>query len=73
MTYELQSTSTFDKWLKNLKDKTSKQKLLARLERAKNGNFGDYKNIENNLYELRFFFAGGFRIYYTIKNGKVIL
>ncbi len=39
------------------------------------GNFGEYKKIKNtqNLYELRFDFGPGYRIYYTIQNGFIVL
>jgi putative addiction module killer protein len=50
-----------------------KRKVLARLDRLKNNNFGDYKRIDNNLFELRFFFGSGLRIYYTIRNKHIIL
>lgn len=73
MTYELQSTPTFDKWLAKLKDATTRNRLLARLDRIETGNFGDFKQIDNNLFELRFFFGSGLRIYYTIRNGQVVL
>jgi len=73
MTYELQSTPTFDKWLTKLKDASIRNRLLVRLDRIETGNFGDFKQIDNNLFELRFFFGGGLRIYYTIRDGKVVL
>jgi len=73
MTYELCSTPTFDKWLAKLKDASTRNRLLARLDRIETGNFGDFKQIDNNLFELRFFFGSGLRIYYTIRNGQVIL
>ena len=73
MGYEISSTPVFDKWLKGLKDRTTKNKVLARLDRIENGNFGDFKPLGNALFELRFFFGGGLRIYYTILNGRVVL
>jgi putative addiction module killer protein len=73
MTYGLQSTPTFDKWLAKLKDVSIRNRLLARLDRIETGNFGDFKQIDNSLFELRFFFGGGLRIYYTIRDGKVVL
>ena len=73
MTYELQSTPIFDKWLAKLKDATTRNRLLARLDRIETGNFGDFKQVDNNLFELRFFFGSGLRIYYTIRNGQVVL
>lgn len=73
MKYEITSTFFFDKWLKGLKDRTTRNKVLARIDRVQNGNFGDFKSLGNNLFELRFFFGGGLRIYYTIRNHQVVL
>lgn len=73
MIYELRSTETFDKWLASLKDRSVKNRLMARLGRVENGNFGDFKQVGGNLYELRFFFGGGLRVYYTVRDGRVVL
>ena len=59
-------------WLKSL-DGTMRKRVLLRLDRLKNGNFGDYKQINDDLYELRFKFGTGYRIYYTIQNDTIIL
>lgn len=73
MNYEIISTYSFDKWLKGLKDRTMRNKILARIDRVQNGNFGDFKSLGSDLFELRFFFGGGLRIYYTIRNRQVVL
>jgi putative addiction module killer protein len=73
MKYELQSTRTFNHWFSKLKDRTVKNQLLSRLARVENGNFGDAKALATNLYELRCFFGGGIRVYYTLRNQRVIL
>lgn len=72
MKYELQSTQTFSRWLSCI-DQTVKNQLLSRLARVENGNFGDHKAILSNLYELRCFFGGGLRVYYTMRRQKVVL
>lgn len=59
-------------WLKNL-DTTVRKRILLRLERLKDGNFGDYKQISEYLYELRFDIGAGYRIYYTIENETIVL
>jgi putative addiction module killer protein len=73
MKYQLQSTKTFNNWLTGLKDAVSRNKVLSRLDRVSNGNFGDHKSIDANLYELRFSFGAGLRIYYTIRQSQVVL
>ena len=73
MKYKLRSTKQYDKWFSKLKESTVKIRILARLDRIENGNFGDFKQISPSLFELRFFFGVGLRIYYTIQNSKVVL
>jgi len=73
MKYEITSTKQFDKWFSRLKDSSVKIRVLGRLNRIENGNFGDFKQINPNLFELRFFFGAGFRIYYTIQNDMVVI
>jgi len=73
MRYEIHSTDFFNRWFGKLKDVAVKQKILARLARVENGNLGDCKQLNPLLFELRFFFAGGLRIYYTIRGDRIIL
>ena len=72
MKYKLRSTKQFDKWFAGLKDSSVKIKVLARLGRIENGNLGYFKQISPNLFELRFFFGSGYRIYYTIRNDHLV-
>ena len=59
-------------WLLSL-DNSTRAKIVKRLERIYDDNFGDYKQIASDLYELRFFFGKGYRIYYTIKGHTVVI
>lgn len=72
MKYELLKTKIFDEWFNNL-DRSVKNRLIGRFNNIENGNFGDFKEIENALFELRFFFGGGIRIYFTIRQQQVVL
>jgi len=73
MQFHLKSTPTFNKWIQKIKDRSVRNRIMARLNRIEIGNFGDCKQIDPNLYEMRFFFGGGLRIYYSIFNGQVVL
>jgi putative addiction module killer protein len=72
MRYELRGTKQYNKWFSKLKASSIKVRVLARLDRIENGNFGDFKQIGSGLFELRFFFSSGLRIYYTIQDGRVV-
>jgi putative addiction module killer protein len=73
MRYEIISTTSFDKWLQGLRDRATRNKVLARIDRIHNGNFGDFESLGDNSFELRLFFGGGLRIYYTIHNHRIDL
>ena len=73
MKYELRSTDHFDRWLAKLKDAMARKRLLARLDMVSNGHFGDHKQLDERLYELRLFYGPGYRIYYTINGGTLVL
>ena len=73
MKYELETTQDFDKWLKQIRDKRVLHRFDVRFNRISNGNFGDAKQVGANLFELRFFFGSGYRIYYTVRKQKIVL
>lgn len=52
-------------------DNIAKNKIKSRPNDR--GNFGDTKNIGDDLYELRLFFGSGYRIYYTIENDILVI
>ncbi|ELR99859.1 type II toxin-antitoxin system RelE/ParE family toxin [Gloeocapsa sp. PCC 73106] len=62
----------FDEWFETLADITQ-ARIDVRLDRISLGNFGDHKNIGDGVYELRFFFGSGYRIYYGIAGRRVVL
>ena len=63
----------FDLWISKLKDKRAKICIFIRLDRVMDGNFGDYKSLGDNVYELRIPEGKGYRVYYGNENGTVIL
>jgi putative addiction module killer protein len=73
MRYEIEKTVVFDNWLKNLKDRQAVLMISMRLTRVALGNFGDTKSVGSGVYELRLLTGPGYRIYYTIKNGAIVL
>ena len=54
----------FTKWLNRLKDPQVRRRILARLRRIEQGNYGDHKHIQDGVFEMRLFFGSGHRIYF---------
>lgn len=73
MNYEIQTTSNFDKWLKNLTDRKAALAILQRINRAKIGLFGDVKAVGDGVIEMRVFVGQGYRVYFTIRDAEIIL
>ena len=64
----------FNYWLKKLKDIRGKAKINARINRAGEGNFGDYRHLSVGIYELKIDFGPGYRVYFGIDcNDTIIL
>jgi putative addiction module killer protein len=59
-------------WLEDL-DLQTKARILNRISRLEYGAYGDYKLIDNKLFELRCFFGKGYRVYFTEENNKIII
>jgi putative addiction module killer protein len=62
----------FTNWYSKF-NKDTKDKILKRLNRIKNGNFGDFKNVGNGVLELRFIFGAGYRIYFGKDGGRLVI
>ena len=69
----IKTTSVFDKWFENLRDRQIKVKVRGRIERAALGNFGDYKSVGGGVSEMRINYGPGYRLYYTKRGEEIIL
>jgi putative addiction module killer protein len=62
----------FSDWKGDL-DVTVRARIQARLLRVSQGNLGDYEPIRNGVYEFRFHFGAGPRVYFGFDNNEIIL
>ena len=63
----------FNIWLDSL-NIAARARIEARLDRIESDNLGDFKNLKKGLYELRFHFDKGYRIYFgKVKNTIILL
>lgn len=70
--YEIQETTLFSSWLSKLKDRRAKAKIFIRLDRACEGNFGDFHAVGSGVSEFRINEGKGYRVYYTIRDKRVV-
>ncbi|KKZ15798.1 addiction module killer protein [Serratia marcescens] len=65
----------FKEWLDKLqqKDRIAAAKIDTRIDRAETGNFGDHKFEREGVWELRIDYGPGYRVYYSMEDGQIIL
>ncbi len=63
----------FTKWLNSLKDSRDRRRILARLRRLEQGNYGDCKHVQDGVFELRLFFGPGYRIYFSEDGDTLVI
>jgi len=70
--YEIRKTDVFENWFKALVDIRAKDRIQARIFRAANGNFGDWKTESGDIRAMRIDYGPGYRLYYVIRKRKII-
>ena len=67
------SREPFTEWLNTIRDRQTQRRIRTRLAALKSGNFGDYRSVGEGVFELRFRFGVGYRIYYGEVDNTVVL
>lgn len=62
----------FIDWLESL-DSTQRACITNRLDRVALGNYGDYKSIDDGVYELRIHYGPGYRVYFSEQQYTIVL
>ncbi len=70
---EVRQTSEFATWLRDLADRQARARILVRVQRIEDGNFGDVKSVGGVVSELRIPYGPGYRVYYTQRGQTVII
>ena len=63
----------FREWLQALRDQIAAVRICARLTRVRAGNFGSVRNVGEGVVELKIDHGPGYRVYYAIDAGTVVL
>ena len=63
----------FKEWLEGLRDVNGRAKIRIRLDRARQGNLGDHKHLEEGVWELRIDYGPGYRVYFGKDGNRLIL
>lgn len=63
----------FTDWLNGLRDIMGRKRIIARLGRLAQGNYGDCEPVGEGIRELRMFFGSGYRVYFGEHGGNIVV
>ena len=70
---KVSQTELYMKWYSRLKDRVAKMRIAVRIRRVQSGNVGDARPVGDGVFELRFNFGPGYRVYYTERGDEIII
>lgn len=71
--FQLTETDAFHSWLGSLKDRRGAARIVDRLKRAANGNFGDVKPTRAGVSEMRIDTGPGYRVYFFQRGKELVV
>jgi putative addiction module killer protein len=69
---QIRRTEEFASWLRDLRDRLGRAKILARIDRLEEGNPGKSRSVGAGVVEMKIDFGPGYRVYF-IQRGEVVI
>lgn len=66
-------SAVFDVWMRRLKDREAKARILVRITRLSLGNPGDVKPVGGGVSEMRIDFGAGYRVYFKQMRAEIVV
>jgi putative addiction module killer protein len=70
---EVRQTERFAKWFGRLRDRTTRARIQARIDRARFGNLADVKPVGSGVSEMRIDVGPGYRLYFVRRGDELIV
>lgn len=70
---ELRRTDEFSDWLSRLRDSQARARVIVRIQRVEEGNFGDAAPVGDGVSELRVHYGPGYRLYIVSQGETVVV
>ena len=69
----IKRTRAYVDWFFRLNDQQARDRILNRIRRAGNGNFGDHYAVGDGVSEMRIDYGPGYRVYFAREGDTVYL
>lgn len=71
--FRIAETSGFASWFEAIRDRRASARIVDRLLRAANGNFGDVKSAGGGISEMRVDYGPGYRVYFFKRDKELVI
>ncbi len=69
----IRMTEVYRDWINSLRDLEGRARIQLRIDRLAHGNPGQHRNLRAGVSELKIDFGPGYRVYYTEREGDLII
>ena len=69
----VEATKVYLDWINSLNDRVGRARIQVRVDRLVHGNPGQHRVLTEGVCELKIDFGPGYRLYYTERNGVVVV
>ena len=70
---DLNGREPYTEWFESIRDLKTRTRIQDRLDRIESGNLGDHRSVGDDVFELRFQFGPGYRIYFGQVGNTIVL
>ncbi len=70
---DIRKTGVFTAWLRGLRDKQAKARVIVRIDRLSLGLPGDVKPVGEGVSELRIDYGPGYRVYFVRRGTELVV
>ena len=70
---EIVESTTFKRWIRDLRDRSAVARINARLRNLSLDNAGDVKSLGGGLFEMRIHRGPGYRLYFLHESTTVVM
>ena len=71
--FDVVESTTFTRWIEELRDRRAVVRIQARLRNVTNGNLGDSRSVGDGIYEMRIHHGPGYRLYFMRGGDTVVV
>ena len=72
-TISIVETAQYQRWFGNLRDRRARSRINQRLERVRQGNFGDVDSVGAGVSEMRVHYGPGYRLYFMREGNSIVV